>query len=178
MTLIAQREAMSDGWFRAGQDPDDYEIGIDTRTFHSGEQSGYIKHKASQPRSFATLMQMFKATTFHGQRIRLTAFAKSEGIEDWAGLWMRVDGPHRTTYQFDNMKDRPIKGTTDWEEYEIVLDVPDDSLNIAFGVLLSGKGQIWVDDFKFNTVSTSTPTTDPGRHEKPLRNEPINLSFE
>ena len=178
MTVIAEREQMSDGWFIAGQDPNDYEIGIDSKTFHSGGQSGYIKDKVSHPRSFATLMQIFKAATFHGQRIRMRAFAKSEDIEDWAGLWMRVDGPRGTTYQFDNMEDRPIRGTSDWQEYEIILDVPDDSENIAFGILLSGKGQIWVDDFSFKPISTSIPTTDPGRHEKPLRNEPINLSFE
>lgn len=177
MTLIAEREAMADGWFIAGQDPQDYEVGLDTKIFHSGNQSGYIKHKVSEPRTFATLMQIFKAKNLTGKRIRMSAFVKAEAVADWAGLWMRVDGPQGQTYQFDNMSERPIVGTRDWQEYEIVLDVPNGSNIIAFGALLFGKGQIWADDFNFTEVEKTVATTDPERHETPLRDKPINLSF-
>ena len=36
----------------------------------------------------------------------------------WAGLWMRVD-KGKDMVAFDNMQDRPIKGTTDWQRYYI-----------------------------------------------------------
>jgi len=36
---------------------------------------------------------MFKADDYRNKRMRLSAAVKSEGIEDWAGLWMRIDGP-------------------------------------------------------------------------------------
>ena len=39
-----------------------------------------------------------------------------------------------------NQIDR-LKGTTDWQKYEIVLlDVPDNSSNMAFDALLNGTG--------------------------------------
>jgi len=177
MALIAEREAMAEGWFIAGKDPEDYDIGTDQKIFHSGSQSGYIRHKVDSPRSFATLMQIFKAGVYHGKRIKMTAFVKAEKIEHGAGLWLRVDGPRQTMFQFDNMSDRPIKGTSDWKQYEIVLDVPPESVFIAFGVLLQGKGRVWADDFVFTEVDKLTPTTDPSRNEKPFFDKPINLSF-
>jgi hypothetical protein len=37
---------------------------------------------------------------------------RSEGIADWAALWMRVDGPERgVSLAFDNPGDRKIRGT-------------------------------------------------------------------
>ncbi len=36
---------------------------------------------------------------------------------------MRVDGPNVTVLAFDNMKEQPIQGTTNWQGYAVVLDV-------------------------------------------------------
>lgn len=57
------------------------------------------------------------------------------------------------------MQGRPIKGTSGWKKYEIVLDVPNEASNIAFGALLNGTGQIWVDNVHFDIVGNSVPTT-------------------
>ncbi|MCA9492492.1 MAG: hypothetical protein KC621_21310 [Myxococcales bacterium] len=46
---------------------------------------------------------------------------------------------------FDNMQERPIRGTQDWTRHEIVLDVPTGATNIAFGILVAGKGTVWID---------------------------------
>ncbi len=49
--------------------------------------------------------------------------------------------PSRTEMvAFDNMHDRPIKGTTGWQQYEVVLDIPRDSTGISFWILLDGTG--------------------------------------
>jgi len=98
-------------------------------------------------------------------------------VSDWAGLWLRVDGPKSEPLAFDNMQERAIKGDTDWTKYEIVLDVPDHAAEIAFGLLLSGKGQVWMDDLKFEVVGKDVPTTGKGL-EKETVASPINLDFE
>ena len=33
------------------------------------------------------------------------------------------------------MGDRPVKGITDWQKYDLVLDVPEDVVAIVFGVM-------------------------------------------
>ena len=106
----------------AGSDPQDYELGIDPNAVRNGKHSGYLKAKGAEPRGFGTMMQKFKANDYLNKRMRFSAFVKSEGIEAWAGLWMRVDGPQQGSLRFDNMQNRPIKGTTDWHKYDVVLE--------------------------------------------------------
>ena len=51
-------------------------------------------------------------------------YVKSNEVEKYAGLWMRVDGQQNQVLSFDNMQNRPFRETTDWKKYEVVLDVP------------------------------------------------------
>lgn len=45
-------------------------------------------------------------------------------------------------------------------EQEVVVDVPSQSVEIHFGVLLEGKGQVWAGDLAFEVVGNDVPTTD------------------
>jgi hypothetical protein len=146
-------------WFLAGSDPQDYELGIDATAVRNGKNSGYLKAKVAEPRGFGTMMQMFQANAYLNKRMRFSAFVKSEGVKAWAELWMRVDGPQQGSLAFDNMQNRPIKGTTDWQKYVVVLDVPQESVGIALGPLLTGKGQAWISQVQFEEVGTDVPTT-------------------
>jgi hypothetical protein len=161
------------GWLKKGSSPADYDVSIDQNEIFHGKPSCYIKSRKS-PRGFGTLMQMFKANSYLGKRVKLVGNAKSEGLEEWAGFWMRVDGPEKQL-RFDNMQDRPIKGTTGWTKYQIVLDVPDDSIHIAFGLLLSGSGQVWIAEVSLEIVSSVVPTTDSAIA---YPEKPINLNFD
>lgn len=163
-------------WFLAGSDRQDYELGIDANVAHNGKNSGYLKAKVAEPRGFGTMMQTFQANDFLNKRMRFSAFVKSEGIEAWAGLWMRVDGPHQGSLAFDNMQHRPIKGTTNWQKYEVVLDVPGESVAIALGLLLEGKGQAWISEVQFEEVGAEVLTTDHAAY-KDLPEKPGNLDF-
>jgi hypothetical protein len=171
------------GWFPAGSHPKQYEMSVDHTVVHSGKASAYLKSIVPKTGGFGTLMQTFKADAFRGKRVRMSGYVRSEEVSDWAGLWMRVDGPQipnsqmREALAFDNMQDRPIKATSDWTRYEIVLDVPEQAQEIAFGLLLTGQGQVWMDDLKFEVVGKDVATTGQSRGEG-VHKEPANLSFE
>jgi hypothetical protein len=175
--MIGAEQRAPEGWFLAGSDPQDYEVGVDRQEAHGGQASGFIRAITDTPKGFGTLMQIFRADTYRGKRLRMTGLVKAERIADWAGLWMRVDGPGGTLLSFDNMQSRPIRGTSDWSLYQIVLDVPTTSLQIAFGVLLRGAGRAWVDDFAFEVVGADVPMTGAGASAT-LPAEPRNLNFE
>jgi hypothetical protein len=162
-----------ESWSLAGSHPQDYELGIDTITTYQGKNSGYIKSAVAEPEGFATVRQVFKAERYRNKRLRFSGMVKSEGVEGWAGLWMRVNGP-KESLSFDSMKKRPIKGTTDWQKYEVVLDAPEASVFIAFGLALEGKGQAWLSDVHFEEVGTDIPVTGYS-HEYP--DTPANLDF-
>jgi AraC-like DNA-binding protein len=183
--LIFQKEELKlkdnqllKGWHLSGSHPFHYQMGIDRRVFHKGKASGYLKSvSVAGPDEFATMMQQFKANKYLGKRLKLSGFLKTKGVDGFCGFWMRVDDHLHDVLQFDNMSDRPIKGDNEWNHYAIVLDVPENSAVIAFGVLLSGKGHVWVDEITFEEVDSNTPTTNIDFSSE-LLDEPINLSFE
>jgi hypothetical protein len=99
-----------------------------------------------------------------GKRVRFTGYLKTENVEEWAGLWLRIGmkGGDKAL-GFDNMrygkKDRSIKGTTPWTKYEVVLDVPLNASNIIYGVMIAGIGEIRWHTLVLEIVDTSVPVT-------------------
>ena len=127
-----------------------------------GKSSATVKSIAQNLNGFGTLMQMSQPGEIPRQTGAAVGIRQVRQGHDWAGLWFRVDGPNNGEPQslaFDNMQERPIKGTTDWTRYEIVLDVPEAAQRLAFGILLAGGGQVWMDDLKFEVVPTTVKTT-------------------
>lgn len=175
------------GWFRAGSHPQNYEMTVDTTVKHSGKASAHIKFIATTADGFGTLMQVFKGDDYRGKRVRMSAWLKSEGV-DSAMLWLRLDGP-KGMLGFDNMAERAVKGTSDWKKYALTLDVPTTTFDIAFGTIVDGKGQAWVDDFLFEVVGPDVPSTnlltpeqmkgEPEPKQAPnVPPQPSNLDFE
>jgi hypothetical protein len=178
-TIVIAADSIPNGWIKAGSHPAEYEVGVDSSTYHGGRASGYVKAITKELHGFGTLMQTAGPAQYLGKRVRLSAFVKAQMVTDWAGLWLRVDGPvegnQPKILAFDNMQGRPLKGTIDWTRVEIVLDVPTEAKDIAFGILLSRDGQVWLDDLKFEVVPTSVPVSGRGVQ---LTNAPSNLDFE
>ena len=162
------------GWFKAGSKPSSYEMGTDSKIFKTGSSSAFIASTAKKIKGFGTLMQTCNAKNYLGKKIKLSGFIKSENVEDWSGMWLRIDQKSsNTALGFDNMQDRPIKGTTDWKKCEIILSVPQNASTLNFGVLLSGKGKVWFDGMQIEIVGAAEKSTG-----SQLNPEPINLDFE
>jgi hypothetical protein len=121
---VALEAGVPTGWIVAGSKPAEYESGIDASAAYNGHSSAFLKAKKPVVEGFGTLMQDFRAGHYLGKRVRFSAFVKAEGVQGWAGLWMREDKGSQQL-AFDNMQDRSIKGTTIWQRYDVVLDVPD-----------------------------------------------------
>jgi hypothetical protein len=180
-------ENLPKGWMHAGDHPDNYEMTVDTAMKHDGKASARITFIGEKAEGFGTLMQIFKADDYRGKRVAMSAWMKTKDAES-GNFWLRIDGVD-TSLGFDNMFNRAVRGTTEWKEYEIVLDVPEEAVNIAFGAFVAGKGQAWVDDFSFKVVgetalSGAKPTPEQvkakelaGSAKKHPR-KPVNLDFE
>lgn len=166
------------GWLLAGSHPQDYVVTLDRKTVSSGAVSASLASRSPDAKGFGTLMQESLPEIYKGKRVRLTAQIRSNQVKGWAGLWFRVDGePRKASLAFDNMDDRPIKSSTDWQQYSIVLDVPIEASALAYGVLLNGAGQVWVDSVNFQVVDQSVPTTRQ-KVERTFPPAPTNLDFE
>ncbi len=167
-------DSLPEQWYQAGSNTKDYKVGTDTNKGYTGTKSAFIESTIPSPAGFSTLMQYTNVSEYKGKRVKMTAYVCSENVTGWAGAWFRADKNERSV-AFDNMSNRAIKGTTAWTQYSIVLDIPEDATNMAFGVLLAGAGKVWFDDFEFQVVDNSVPVTDM---KTDGRSEPKNLSFE
>lgn len=167
------------GWIVTGTIPHEYSVDFDCAVFHKGTRSVRIKGESVNidKGDYMTVMQQVKACNYIGKRIRFSAFIKTQEVEEWCGLWMRINGTTANILKFDNMQNRPIKGTNDWNYYSVVLDIPESSNIINIGILLNGKGTIWMDHINFEVVDKSVNTTDVDLSSE-LPEKPINLSLE
>ena len=159
---------------------------VDTRYRQRGDRSVSLLSLDNEPGSYGLFRQPFSGQRFAGHRVRFRAYVKTYLVEEWCGLWMRVDSDERESIAFDNMVTRPVRGTTEWKQYEVVLDVPDDATRIYIGVTLVGTGQLWIDDCSFEIVGPDVSTTGDAARSTPIRHavephlppEPGNLDFE
>jgi hypothetical protein len=160
------------GWYLTGPAKDDYELVRDASEHATGAASARLGSIAVEPKGFGAIGQTVKADAFRGKRVRFTAMVKAKELGDWAGLWMRVDRPDQRGSGFDNMHDRPIRGSSDWKRYEVVLDVADDASRLTFGMLVLGKGTAWLDGVEIEIVDESVGVTGG------VGSQPRNLGFE
>jgi erythromycin esterase-like protein len=97
--------------------------------------------------SFGVATGTFPVSAAAGRKITFSGAIKTREVDGFAGLWWRADGP-KGSMAFDNMQGRAPNGTSDWKRYEIVLEIPRETVNINFGVLMPGTGTAWFDDLR------------------------------
>lgn len=174
-----EQKQLVPGWIMSGSTPKKYEYGLDRAVFFQGTRSVFLRSREAgrDDGDFGTVMQQFRAARWVGKRIRFSSFVKAENVTGWGGLWMRIDSSAVNTLKFDNMQNRPIRGTSGWNCYSVVLDVPEGSIIISMGMLLGGAGKLWFDGVRFEAVDKNVPATDLNLGSE-LPEGPENLSFE
>jgi hypothetical protein len=161
-------------WWKTGAAPNDYEFGLAEDTVE-GQPVAYLRSIVQPVRSFGAFCQTIAAEDYRGKRVRFSAALKATNVADgWGGLFLRVDGPHLDeTLAIDTMEDRPLVGTTDWQQHALVLDVAEAATTISFGAGLSGEGELLVSQLAFEEVDSEVPVT-AGPHRP---RQPQNLDF-
>jgi hypothetical protein len=167
------------GWWKNGDKVAAYVVGVDRKETHNGLPSAYVRSIEPSIDGFGGMMQMCSAENFLGQRLRYSAWMKTEDVtERGAHLWFRVDGKERDEMlQFDNMDNRRVTGSTDWHLYSIVLDVPANAGALAYGFFVSGTGKAWVSGAKIERAAPDEPVTNLPAVSNALPKAPVNLDF-
>ena len=134
------KQSLPEGWFRWG----DYILSVDSLC-RSGLKSAKIT--SFQNGTFGCIAYRIPAK-YKGKRIKLEGYMKIKEVKDgFAGLLLRIDNESNTSLAFDNMQNRNISGTKEWEKYSTELDYPDKAYDIFVGGIVTGKGEAWFDDF-------------------------------
>ena len=133
------------GWFQWGMS--NYVLKLDSVEKRSGRYSTMIEQIMEVERSFGCVAYAIPAE-YAGRRIEVRAWFKGEGSENTIGLLLRVDGGANESLAFDNMQQKNISAPKEWTEYSVSVNLPEEAETIFIGAILSGKGKMWVDDFR------------------------------
>lgn len=121
-----------------------------------GERRLELRPSDADAAAIGNVMASSPAGDRAGKRVRLRASLRVAG-DGHAQMWLRVDCPDRQRGAFDNMQDRPVRGSQ-WSEAVIELDVAADATKLAFGVLAFGGAAVSIDDVSLTVVGDATPT--------------------
>jgi hypothetical protein len=147
----------------------DYVIGLDpeAKRLPASSPAGHIKARSPSSANIGVwtsgLGKGGELDALRGKRVRLSAWIKTANASNWGGMQMVVLGDDEKVLALDDMGDRPIHGTTDWQQCSIVADIPKEAAKISFRAFLRGEGELWCDDVQFDAVSTDVPITDNQR---------------
>ena len=182
------------GWKLGGLSEEHYAAGIDKETFYQGSQSARLLSVGETVPGSAGIYQHISASNYQNCKIRFSAFVKTLEVEDRCGLYVSASTRGFPTV-LDDMSNRPIKGTTDWQQYSAVINVSKNSSEIQFGVFLAGSGSIWIDSATLEIAGDEVASTAVSRGslgDEPLSDEdselnaryealptsPVNMNFE
>lgn len=162
-------------WTQYGMN--EYESGIMTSGSYEGSACAFIKSRTdSDGIGGGRLWQAFEPSgKWLEKRIRMSAHIKTVNVKNAAGMYLKI---YTKNYKISDfmLPDRALSGNTDWARYEIVAEIPYDSVMLSFGVWLEGSGEVRVDAFKFEIVGSDVKITAT-RSERQF-DEPVNLNFE
>ena len=129
-----------------------YEVGGDPTVSHGSGNPGHIRSIVPKIDGSGSYMTTMASETYKGNGLKLSAYVRTANTQS-CGLWMLVEGSGYVRLSFDDMVGQRITGTTDWKQYEVVLDVPESSTGISYGIKLTGTGEAWVDGLRLEPVA-------------------------
>ena len=159
----AQPTTVAPGWKTTATAADGFRVATDAvrRPDGKGFAGVTIQGSGDVKAGGGVLQQSIRADAFRGKHVKLSGWMKT-AIDTSSGtkamLWIRVDASDGAISS-DFMTDRPVRDTRGWSAYDLVLDVPKDAIGITFGAILTGPGQLWVDDLLLQPVDASVAVT-------------------
>lgn len=151
---------------------------LDTSVFHSDGTSLRLEgRKSSKLMPHVQVKQTVQLSGWAGKRIRVTAFVKTENVSKWATIYADLEekvGNNRSRrVAHDDLYTRPIPSTSDWNQYSIVMDVPEGTIMLTVGAFVDGGGALLLDDVQIEEVGKEVALTGV-----PMQDQPTNLDFE
>lgn len=163
------------GWTKSYSE--NYTVSLDSTTVKKGKYSILIEFNGG-----SVDYKSFNFTipdSYYGKKITLSGYIKTENVTDgFAGLLLKIE----PDIAFNNMEESGVKGTVDWNKYEIVLEMnPLKTEKIIFGGFLAGKGKMWLDDLTItidgNKLEDLNPIVIPAKADKEFDNGSLISDF-
>jgi len=151
-------DSIPKGWRGGIQNGADIVLGTDQQVKHSGKSSGFIQRIPTPIDANGAMMQSNVANPYRNKRVRFSVYIKSSEVQS-AYIFFTVQSPD-SAIAYANNKESAIHENTEWTLCQLTLDIPENSRNMDFGVILNGQGKVWIDDGKLEIVDHSVPSDD------------------
>lgn len=139
-------------WSFATTNPKIYRTGYDKVANSQTPRSVVIRSLNSSAEGFAGLSQKCDATPYRGQRVRISVWIKTDGVNGAAQFFFSVEDQAgaRVARGGDG-----VEGSRYWREYAAVVDVPEEAAALFYDMALSGAGKAWFNDLQIHVVPSS-----------------------
>ena len=154
-------------WLLRGTGPSSYDVNIDRREVFAGLNSvrlaSHDKNVANT--KSASLMQSILADPWAGQRVEFSVRTKAAGFRQHVDTWIRATDRGKAVIAYGHVESTYDK--TDWIKRTVVMDIPSEASEIAYGVSLYGVGTLWIDAARLTAVDNTV--TDVTGHAPPAQ---------
>jgi hypothetical protein len=122
---------------------------------HSGKHCFHLNRPVDGEIGWISYRKRLDATPFAGQKIELQAYLRAK-VPDRTGkavLFCQTfagNGPTSRRAPMNSLRN-PVTEPS-WQLVRQVIDVPEDTTTLVFGVLLQGRGDMWIDDVSLKTL--------------------------
>jgi hypothetical protein len=171
-----------------GEGPRYYIARMDHATAYDGSGSALLESKTDALSRSGTLAQGVVGNAFAGRKIQFSAYIKTRNVRKLAGLWIRAEDVTGRVIAFKNVSSpgSRLRGTTDWTQVHIAINIPSAAVAIFYGIQLLGTGAVWIDNVRFDVLGKADPDApgptftvyNPPPVPSLLLPRPENLNFE
>jgi C-terminal processing protease CtpA/Prc len=143
LSFEAVEDGMPKGWTIHTQSG--YSVSLDSVNVKSGKYSIVIESTGAYVNAAQSIALVFP-NNYTGEKITLSGYMKTENVDGgFAGLAMQAG----SKISIDWMDKNGRLGTTDWEKYEVTLDLdPSQNREIIIGGLFGDQGKMWMDELQ------------------------------
>ena len=127
----------------------------DSSVKHGGGYSMKLYSNSNRADFASSFIQIALPVT--GKVVVLKAFLKIEKVQAGLGtLFLALLSNDTTVVAYDNMftSAKALRGTQDWTELTITLEIAQNVTRINFGCILEGAGTLWMDDVSLSIDGT------------------------
>ncbi len=134
-----------------------YVFVLDAKVRHGGRQSLRIDNTGPEP--FGAIVQPVPVTGLAGRTLRLSGWVRTReaggGRKGWGAALQLQAKKGGSPVAYTVLADHVIGGTSDWKRREAIVAIPVDAEAVEVGILLRGKGSVWLDDVELEVLPAS-----------------------